>query len=88
MDLNRMAPDTILSSTLFIWHAAMKKLVLDMKKGKVKKQYLVNVPDGGSAMAPFNKKVPPKVANRVRAAERDIKSGKLKVPFLGKKVMK
>ncbi|MDP6087659.1 MAG: BMP family protein [Nitrospinota bacterium] len=88
MDLNRMAPDTVLSSTLFIWHAAMKKLVLDMKKGKVKKQYLVNVPDGGSAMAPFNKKVPPKVANRVRAAERDIKSGKLKVPFLGKKVMK
>ena len=88
MDLNRMAPDTILSSTLFIWHAAMKKIVLDMKKGKVKKQYLVNIPDGGAAMAPFNKKVPPKVAERVRAAQRDIKSGKLKVPFLGKKIMK
>ena len=88
MDLNRMAPDTVISSSLFIWHAAMKRIVLDMKKGKVKKVYLVGVPDGGAAMAPFNRKVSPEIARRVRAAEKDIKNGKIKVPYLGKKMIK
>ncbi len=86
MDVNQMAPDTIISSSIFIWHAAMKQIVLDMKKGKIKKNYLVTIPNGGAAMAPFNKKVPPAVAKKVRAVEADIKSGKFKVPFVSDKV--
>ena len=79
---------SVISSSLFIWHAAMKRIVLDMKKGKVKKVYLVGVPDGGAAMAPFNRKVSPEIARRVRAVEKDIKNGKIKVPYLGKKMIK
>ncbi len=87
MDLNWMAPNTVISSSVFVWHAAMKKIVLDMRKGKIKKLYLVGVPDGGAELAPFNKKVPADVAKRVRAVERDIKSGKVKVPYLGDKLI-
>ncbi len=87
MDLNRMAPDTVISSSVFIWHAAMRKIVLDMKKGKVEKLYLVGIPNGGAVLAPFNKKVSPEIARRVRAVEKDIKSGKLKVPYLDKKLI-
>ncbi len=87
MDLNRIAPDTVISSSVFIWHAAMKKIVLDMKKGKVEKLYLVGVPNGGAELAPFNEKVPPKIAKRVRAVEADIKSGKIKVPYLDQKMI-
>ncbi len=87
MDVNKMAPDTIISSSLFIWHAAMKQIVLDMKAGKkLKKHYLVNMTNGGAGVAPFNNKVPADVAKRVRAIEADIKSGKIKVPYHGKKV--
>ncbi len=87
MDLNRMAPDTVISSSVFIWHAAMRKMVVDMKKGKVEKLYLVGIPNGGAVLAPFNKKVPPEIARRVRAVEKDIKSGKLKVPYLDRKLI-
>jgi basic membrane protein A len=86
MDVNRVAPDTVISSSVFIWHAAMKQIVQDMKKGKIKKNYLVTIPSGGAAMAPFNKKVPPAVAKKVRALEADIKSGKIKVPYVSDKV--
>lgn len=87
MDLNRMAPSTVISSSVFVWHAAMKKIVLDMREGKVKKHYLVGVPDGGANLAPFNDKVPPDVAKQVRALEAKIKNGELKVPYLSDKVI-
>ena len=79
-DLNRMAPDTVISSAIFVWEAAIKQVALDLTQGKVKKLYLVGVPQGGAKMAPFNRKVPPEVAKKVRAVEADIKSGKIKVP--------
>ena len=87
MDVNRVAPNTVISSSVFVWHAAMKQIVMDMKKGKVKKLYLVSVPDGGAKLAPFNGKVPPEVAQKVRAVEADIKSGKIKVPNLSDKLI-
>ena len=87
MDLNRMAPDTVISSSLYLWHAAMKQVVLDLRKGKVKKVYLVGVPEGGASLARFNNKVPSNVAKKVRAIEAEIKSGKLKVPNLAEKLI-
>ena len=87
MDVSPMAPDTVISSSLFIWHTAMKQVVMDMQAGKkLKKHYLVNVPNGGAGIAPFNKKVPAAVAKRVRSIEADIKSGKIKVPYTSDKV--
>ncbi|MFQ5914664.1 MAG: BMP family protein [Nitrospinota bacterium] len=86
-DLNWMAPDTIISSAIFVWHTAMKQIILDMREGKVKKLYLVGVPEGGAKMAPFNKKVPPEVAKKVQAIEADIRSGKVKVPNLSEKLI-
>lgn len=87
MDLNRMAPNTVISSSVFVWHAAMRQIVLDMKKGKAKKLYLVGVPDGGAKLAPFNAKVSPEVAAEVRAVEKEIRSGKTKVPYLADKLI-
>jgi len=87
MDLNRMAPDTVISSSLYLWHAAMKQVVLDLRKGKVKKVYLVGVPEGGASLARFNGEVPSNVAKKVRAIEAEIKSGKLKVPNLAEKLI-
>lgn len=87
MNVNRMAPDTVISSSVFNWHAAMKRIVEDMRKGTLKKNYLVGAPEGGAALAPFNRKVPPEIARKVRAVERDIRSGKRKVPHLTDKLI-
>ena len=65
----------------------MKQVVLDLRKGEVKKVYLVGVPEGGASLARFNDKVPSNVAKKVRAIEAEIKSGKLKVPNLAKKLI-
>jgi basic membrane protein A len=86
-DVNRVAPDTVLSSSVFDWHAPMKQIVQDMKRGTVKKAYLVGVPGGGATLAPFNNKVPPEVAQKVRAIEADIKRGTLNVPHRADKLI-
>lgn len=86
-DVGRVAPDTVLTSTVFVWHTVMNRIVQDMRKGKVEKVYIAGLKDGGVVMAPFNRKVPPEVAEKVRAVERKIKSGALQVPFLGDKAI-
>ena len=89
VDMRPLAPDTFITSSIWNWHAALKKIVLDMKQGKkLKKHYLVSATDGGVWLSPFNKRVPADVAKRVRAIEKDIQSGKLKVPYLSKKALK
>ena len=62
MNWNPLAPDTVITSTMYVWHGIMKRIVLDLKKGKVEKTYLVGLAGGGSQLAPFNAKVTPEVA--------------------------
>jgi basic membrane protein A len=89
VDLRPLAPNTFITSSIWNWHAALKKIVLDMSRGKkLKKHYLVGATDGGVWLGPFNKRVPADVAKRVRTIEKDIQSKKLKVPYLSKKVLK
>lgn len=89
VDLRSLSPDTFITSSIWNWHAALKQIVRDISQGKkLKKHYLVGATDGGVWLGPFNKKVPADVAKRVRAVEKEIQSGKLKVPYLPKKVLK
>ena len=85
MDWRSLAPDNVISSVVYVWDVPMQQIVKDMKRGKVGQQYLLGVAAGAAKLAPFNKKVPPEVAEKVRAVEKGIKAGKIKVPYLPKK---
>lgn len=87
LDVSQAAPNAILTSVMYVWHAPMKQIVLDMKQGKIKKSYLVGLRDGGARLAPFHPKVPPEVAQKVRTMEEDIRTGKTKVPYLAEKLI-
>jgi basic membrane lipoprotein Med (substrate-binding protein (PBP1-ABC) superfamily) len=89
VDLRPLSPDTFITSSIWNWHAALKQIIQDISQGKkLKKHYLVGATDGGVWLGPFNKKVPADIAKRVRTVEKEIQSGKLKVPYLSKKVLK
>lgn len=87
LDVNKSAPDTVITSVVYGWHAPLKQIVLGIKKGKVKQVNLLGLRDGGATLAPFNRKVPPEVAQKVRGLEKDIRAGKIKVPWLAKKLI-
>lgn len=84
MDWSILAPDTVISSVVYVWDVPMQQMVKDMKRGKVGQQYLLGVAAGAAVLAPFSKKVPRDVAEKVRAVEEGIKAGKIKVPYLPK----
>ena len=48
---------------------------------------MVGVAGGGARLTPFHSKVPADVIKKVRAFEKDILAGKIKVPFDGKKLL-
>ena len=87
LDVNKSAPDTVISSIVYGWHAPLKRLVLDIMKGDVKKAYLLGMREGGATLAPFNRKVPSDVAQRIRAMEKELMAGKIKVPYLSEKLI-
>ena len=86
-DNRQVAPNAVLTSVEFVWSAPMKQMVLDLAKGKVKKINMVGVKAGGARLTPFHSKVPSDVIRKVRAFEKDINDGKIKVPFMGKKLL-
>lgn len=85
MDWRSLAPDNVISSVVYVWDVPMQQILKDMKRGKVRKEYLLGVAAGAAILAPFSKKVPPEVVEKVRAVEEGIKAGKIKVPYLPKK---
>ena len=87
VDMSKLAPETFITSVVFNWHPALKMIVEDVKRGQVKKSYLIDAPRGGSSLAPFSSKVPPSAVEKVRAAEKDIQSGKLTVPYQADKII-
>ena len=86
-DIRELAPKAVLTSVEFVWSTPMKQMVLDLAKGKVKKVNMVGVAGGGARLTPFHSKVPADVIKKVRAFEKDILAGKIKVPFDGKKLL-
>ena len=86
-DLRKFAPKTILTSVEFVWSTPMKQMVLDLAKGKVKKVNMAGIAGGGARLAPFHSKIPSDVIRKVRAFEKDILAGKIKVPFDGNKLL-
>ena len=87
-DQSALAPQFVLTSTQFKWNIAMREIVEDVKKGTVKGFYLKGLPEGGAITLPFAKMVPQDIAQRVRAVEKEIKAGKLKIPFIADKQVK
>ena len=86
-DIKHIAPKIILTSIEFVWSTPMKQIVLDIAKGKVKKVNMVGIAGGGARLTPFHSKVPADVIKKVRAFEKDILAGKIKVPFDGNKLL-
>ncbi len=86
-DIRQAAPNTVLTSVEYVWHTPMKQMVLDIAKGKHRKVYMIGVTAGGARLTPFHSMVPADVIKKVRAIEKDILAGKIKVPFDGKKLI-
>ena len=86
-DIRQAAPNNVLTSVEYVWHTSMKQMVQGIAKGKVNKINMVGVAGGGARLAPFHSKVPADVIKKIRAIEKDIIAGKIKVPFDGKKLI-
>jgi len=79
-DQNRIAPQTVLTSIVLNKAVAYERLIAEVARGTFQgKPYLFDMLSGGVEMAPY-RNVPDEVVARLREAERNIRSGELRVP--------
>lgn len=91
-DQASLAPDVVLSSSLYVWDPSIVKFI-DIwytAKGSYKlaaETFIANMADGGCAIAPLMSVVPTDVVAKVEAAKASILKGELKVPFIDSMVV-
>ncbi|MBI3764466.1 MAG: BMP family protein [Chloroflexi bacterium] len=88
VDMNSRAPDTVISSTIWLTTQPTLKLIDIIRQGKFEgKSYDFFMADGSTDLAPYHQLdsvVPQDVKDKVATARQDIVSGKLKVPIVMK----
>lgn len=86
VDMNSRAPDTVITSTLWLTTQPTLKMIDIIREGKFEgKNYEFFMADGSTDLAPYHQlesEIPQEVRDKVSQVRQDIISGKLKVPII------